>query len=89
LDVPLEDRGGEARTMGDLLGEDDQRFAFVDAAVSIAAAARHLPETERRVIALRFFEDRTQTEIADQIGVSQMQVSRILRRAMTRISRCM
>ena len=40
---------------------------------------------ERRVLVLRFVEDLTQTQIADQIGVSQMQVSRILRRALSRL----
>ncbi|MGB0094596.1 MAG: SigB/SigF/SigG family RNA polymerase sigma factor [Solirubrobacteraceae bacterium] len=88
LDVPLDDSDGERRTLTDLLGGEDDRFDFVDATVSIGAAARHLSERERQVLALRFFEDRTQTEIARQIGVSQMQVSRILRRAMARLGDC-
>ena len=45
-----------------------------------------LSERERRVLYLRFFEDRAQSEIAEQIGVSQMQISRILRRAIERLS---
>ena len=88
LDVPLDERDGEARTLTDLLGADDERFDFVDATVSIAAAAQHLSEREREVLALRLFEDRTQTEIAQQIGISQMQVSRILRRAIARLRDC-
>ncbi len=58
---------------------------MVDASVTISAAARELSARERRVLALRFVEDMTQTQIADQIGVSQMQVSRILRRALARL----
>ena len=46
---------------------------------------RQLSERERRVLLLRFFDDRTQTEIAEEIGVSQMQVSRILRRVVARL----
>ena len=45
-----------------------------------------LSERERQVVHLRFFEDRTQSEIAEQIGVSQMQISRILRRAIKTLS---
>jgi RNA polymerase sigma-B factor len=45
-----------------------------------------LDERDRRVLYLRFVEDMTQTEIAQRIGCSQMQVSRILRKALTRLS---
>ena len=41
---------------------------------------RRLKERDRRILYLRFFEDRTQQEIADEIGVTQMQVSRLLSR---------
>lgn len=88
LDVPLDDRDGEPRTLTDLLGGDDERFEFVDVTVSIGAVARHLSKRERQVLALRFFKGCTQTEIANQIGVSQMQVSWILRRAMSRLGDC-
>ncbi|HEV3054511.1 MAG TPA: sigma-70 family RNA polymerase sigma factor, partial [Solirubrobacteraceae bacterium] len=56
---------------------------------TIANAARNLTARERRVLELRFIDDRTQTQIADQIGVSQMQVSRILRRAVARLGELM
>jgi RNA polymerase sigma-B factor len=85
LDTPREDGEGESGTLADALGEADPRFEFVEASVSIAAAARHLSPRERRVIELRFVEDMTQTQIADLIGVSQMQVSRILRRALAQL----
>jgi RNA polymerase sigma-B factor len=41
-----------------------------------------LPERERRVLIMRFFESKTQTQIAERLGVSQMQVSRILARTL-------
>jgi RNA polymerase sigma-B factor len=85
LETPREDRDGEAGTLADLFGKEDPRFESVDANATIGAAAKHLPERERRVLALRFLEDRTQTEIAEIVGVSQMQVSRILRRSVARL----
>ncbi len=85
LDVPREDGEGESGTLGDLFGEVDDRFELAEAGATIAVAAQHLTERERHVLALRFNEDMTQTQIADQIGVSQMQVSRILRRSVARL----
>jgi RNA polymerase sigma-B factor len=85
LDVPREDGEGESGTLGDLFGEVDERFELAEAGATIADAAQHLTERERQVLALRFIEDMTQTQIAEQIGVSQMQVSRILRRSIARL----
>jgi RNA polymerase sigma-B factor len=85
LDAPRDDVDGEAGTLADSFGEEDERFELVDASVTIAAAASELSARERRVLVLRFVDDLTQTQIADEIGVSQMQVSRILRRALGRL----
>ena len=63
----------------------DARYDLVDDGVTIARALKHIPERERLVLALRFGEDLTQSEIAERIGVSQMQVSRLLRRALEQI----
>jgi len=60
-------------------------FELVDASVTISASAHQLSARERHVLALRFVQDMTQTQIAEEIGVSQMQVSRILRRALARL----
>jgi RNA polymerase sigma-B factor len=46
----------------------------------LAPVVRRLGERDRRILQLRFFEDRTQREIGEDIGVTQMQVSRILTR---------
>jgi RNA polymerase sigma-B factor len=85
LDAPRDDVDGESTTLAEAFGEEDKRYEQVDASVTIATAARELSTRERRVLVLRFVEDMTQTQIADEIGVSQMQVSRILRRAVTRL----
>ncbi len=85
LDAPRDDGEDESSTLGDAFGSVDERFELVDDKVTIAAAARHLGARERRVLLLRFVEDMTQSQIASMIGVSQMQVSRILRRALEQL----
>jgi RNA polymerase sigma-B factor len=85
LDAPRDEIDGESTTLAEAFGADDEHYELVDATVTISTAARELPARERRVLALRFVEDLTQTQIADEIGVSQMQVSRILRRALGRL----
>jgi RNA polymerase sigma-B factor len=86
LDTPRDDGESDGGTIADVLGEEDKRFEYVDAGASIAQAAQQLTERERRILALRFIEDRTQTQIAEIEGVSQMQVSRVLRRALSTLS---
>jgi RNA polymerase sigma-B factor len=85
LDAPRDDGDDESGSLVDVFGELDGRYELVDETVTIAVAARQLSARERRVLALRFVQDMTQTQIAQQIGVSQMQVSRILRRALNQL----
>jgi RNA polymerase sigma-B factor len=76
----------DSSRLGDSLGQIDDRFEIVELGATIASAAEQLTDREKRVLALRFIEDRTQTEIARDIGVSQMQVSRILRSSLDRLA---
>jgi RNA polymerase sigma-B factor len=76
---------GEPRSLSDVIGEDDPGFELIDATLTIASAARGLPIRERLVVELRFYGELTQSEIATQLGVSQMSVSRTLRRALARL----
>jgi len=82
LDLPHDDDDGESGTLADTLGHEDAGFQLVEDAATVATAMQTLSERERHVLQLRFFQDRTQSEIAKEIGVSQMQISRILRRAL-------
>ena len=77
---------GDTGSLADAFGQEDERFELVDASVTIAASAHQLTPRERHVLALRFVQDMTQTQIAEEIGVSQMQVSRILRGATARLT---
>jgi RNA polymerase sigma-B factor len=81
LDAPI-DTGVDdgAGTRHDVVGSNDEHYGLVELQASVKAAARELSENDRRVLALRFDEELTQREIAGRIGVSQMQVSRMLRR---------
>lgn len=85
FDTPHDDGDGETGTLGDSMGEIDERFDLITLTASIAPAAKRLSERDRRVLALRFVADRTQSEIADEVGVSQMQVSRILSKALRQL----
>jgi RNA polymerase sigma-B factor len=84
LDAPTDGAQGSG-TLADALGEDDEGLELVDARMTISAAARRLRPLDRRVLALRFVDEMTQSQIAAKIGVSQMQVSRILRRAVNEL----
>jgi RNA polymerase sigma-B factor len=78
-----EDEAGE--TLGDTLGEADAEFDIAENRATLDALMRQITPREREVLRLRFVEDLTQAEISEQIGVSQMQVSRIIRQAITRL----
>jgi RNA polymerase sigma-B factor len=85
LDAPLGRDGEDSLTYADSVGEVDGRLELVESRTVVDAAMRALPERERLVLHLRFEEDMTQSEIAEQIGVSQMHVSRLIRRALKRL----
>jgi RNA polymerase sigma-B factor len=86
LDAPLAGaEGEEPDTLGDSLGDRDQGYALVETAISLSTAIARLPHLERRALELRLHGDLKQTEIANQLGCSQMQVSRLLRRAAAKL----
>jgi RNA polymerase sigma-B factor len=86
LDAPHSDEDGESTTLAASFGTCDERYELIEDGLTISTVARQLPRGEREVLELRFVEDMTQTQIAERIGVSQMQVSRILRHALSRMS---
>jgi RNA polymerase sigma-B factor len=75
LDAPA---GEDAAAPIEVLGSEDQSLALLEEWATVAPAVQDLPQRERTVLYLRFFRGLTQSEIAREIGVSQMHVSRIL-----------
>jgi len=84
LDEPAGGADGERGPLGESLGGEDPELELVASRDVVTSSVRTLTPRERRVLYLRFVEDRTQTEIGEAIGVTQMQVSRILRNALER-----
>ena len=86
LDTPLgsgdEDAGG---SLGDVVGTIDQGFLRAEQRAELGSLMRSLTRIERAVVRLRFEQDLTQSEIGERLGISQMQVSRVLRRSITKL----
>ncbi len=82
--VPATDDG---TSLAATLGGPDAGYTRVENAQALRPLLAELPERERRVITLRFVENLTQSQIAEQIGCSQMHISRILRSALDRLRR--
>ena len=67
------------------IGSEDEEFARTDERTSLEPALALLPDREQLILKLRFEEGLTQTQIADKIGISQMHVSRLIRRSLERM----
>jgi RNA polymerase sigma-B factor len=85
LDAPAPGADTDEQTLIESLGGEDERFGLVDARLSLPPAMAQLPYLERQAVTLRLTQGLKQVEIAEQMGCSQMQVSRLLRRATTRL----
>jgi RNA polymerase sigma-B factor len=72
--------GGDETPLAESLGEDEDGFDRAEAVVALAPACRELKPRDRQILYLRFFKGWTQQEIAKELGVTQMQVSRLLAR---------
>lgn len=82
LDAPIDEEG---RSSHEIMGSEDERIEMLEAWTTVAPAIQALPERERRILFLRFFRGLTQTQIADEIGISQMHVSRLLARTIRQL----
>ena len=85
LDAPAARDDDDSASLVDLLGRTDHCYELVEQRDAIASTWHALPDVERQVLELRFMHDLTQREIGEQIGYSQMHVSRLLRRALNRL----
>lgn len=84
LDVPVHDDGAES-TIGSTLPFQDTGFDLAEARMLLRPVLAKLTERERRIVELRFFQEKTQAEIGAEIGVTQMQVSRLLAKILQRL----
>jgi len=85
LDAPRPGAEDEAITYGDSVGEDDARYELIELDATVVAVLDQIPARERQILRMRFVDGLTQTQIAARVGVSQMQVSRLLRRSLDQL----
>jgi RNA polymerase sigma-B factor len=87
LSLDATDDSGEdgGASMLDLMGLDDEELEHIEIRESIKPLLEALPSREKRILLLRFFRNKTQSEIAEEIGVSQMHVSRLLSRTLAQL----
>ncbi len=78
LDAPID----EERTGMDRLSDREDGYALVEQRIALGEGLRGLQDREQRIVALRFYEGLTQSEIAERLEISQMHVSRLLRQAL-------
>jgi RNA polymerase sigma-B factor len=76
---------GSNGTLGDRLGAEDPGYDTVDTHETLGSALARLPARDRRVVQLRFYGNMSQAQIAARIGISQMHVSRLLNRTLSRL----
>lgn len=82
-----DDRDVPTQPITDTLGADEPCYQLTEDAIAVRPLIAALPDEERQVLIMRFFENLTQSEIAERICVSQMQVSRILARTLSSLRR--
>jgi len=85
IDAPISGGDGGPRMLADTIGDVDLEFDHITDREAVRPLLMALPERERTVLYLRFFASMTQSQIAERIGVSQMHVSRILERTLSKL----
>jgi RNA polymerase sigma-B factor len=86
LDAPrANDSHDEDSSYAETIGEEDRRFDLVELGASVSPALAMLEPDQRELLRMRYIEEMTQSQIAQRIGVSQMQVSRLLQRCLAEL----
>jgi RNA polymerase sigma-B factor len=85
LDAPVDQAGSGTETLGETLGVEDDAYSRVEAGIDLEASIRGLPYPQRTALVLRLGHDLKQREISERLGCSQMQVSRLLGRAIKKV----
>jgi RNA polymerase sigma-B factor len=84
LDMPVGNED-DSETFGDLIGEVDTALDDVVDHIAVRPLLERLPERERMILLYRFYGNKTQTEIAELMNLSQMHVSRLISRSLARL----
>ena len=87
LDAPRGHGDDAVATLGDCVGDGEAGFDRAEDRATVARLLRILTDREREILHMRFELDMTQGEIGEVVGVSQMQISRVIRRALERLRR--
>jgi RNA polymerase sigma-B factor len=85
LDATDDSGDDNGSSMLELMGLDDEELEHIEIRESLKPLLEALPSREKRILLLRFFKNKTQSEIAEEIGVSQMHVSRLLTRTLAQL----
>ncbi|MFI5494910.1 RNA polymerase sigma factor SigF [Actinoplanes sp. NPDC051859] len=83
LSTPINADG--STELGDTLGGEDSAFELAETRIALGPALATLDEREQKIISLRFYGNLTQSQIAEQVGISQMHVSRLLTKALAKL----
>ncbi|GAA1987296.1 SigB/SigF/SigG family RNA polymerase sigma factor [Catenulispora subtropica] len=85
LDVPVAMADGDGATLGELLGDDDPGFDKIVDREALRPLLAELGARDKRILLMRFFRNMSQAQIGAELGVSQMQVSRLLTQILSRL----
>jgi RNA polymerase sigma-B factor len=85
FDAPRPGGTEDAPSYAESIGSEDERYELVELDATVGPALAELSSRDRRILHLRFIDDLTQMEIAERVGISQMQVSRLLRRSIDQL----
>ncbi|MEY9931247.1 RNA polymerase sigma-B factor [Catenulispora sp. GP43] len=85
LDVPVAMSDGDGASLGELLGDEDPGFDLVVDREALKPLLAELSTRDKKILLMRFFRNMSQAQIGDELGVSQMQVSRLLSQILSRL----
>lgn len=86
MDTPL---SGTTQTLAETLPDRDDEYDLIDTTLTLRRAIAQLPERDRNLLRLRYTMELTQSDIGEELGVSQMHVSRLLRRVHAKLQDCL
>jgi RNA polymerase sigma-B factor len=85
LDATVGDSSEDGTSLAETLGEDDHRLALVEARETVDPLLHTLAPRERAIVQMRFYDNMTQAQIAERVGISQMHVSRLLAKSLAQM----